>query len=483
MLYKHRKIILLFILLIGFGLRFYSAISAPVNEDEWKDLKIARKISFDSKNLNLPLVDERKGSNCPMPFYYIMQLGLWIFGDFLLGARLPFVILATITIFLVYLFVKAALGTKIALLSSFLLSISQLAVSIARFADLSVIVMLISVSSLFLFYKFLINDNKHLLLFNGLIIGIGFWFRENICFLVPIYIIFLAVCPEHRPWLKNKYLWLSFGITYFVMLPRILLILSPDTPRIEYVYETVHTGISMSPLSLYLGEAIFLIIKPFPEFFNRVADTVNGDYMLVNFVLGTLVFMAVIMSLRNKKPFVRLLLVCFLFDFILFSFIRSGDRSWGIWNFESFYYSIMGFIPAIILVANMLVNFIRRNKLSGVLFSGFLAIFMLIRTWNFVTFPLNYFFPAKDFCIEELLNYKEGYSRFNDDIPIDMTKDMSRRIYKCTKDKPVYKRKAAFKLAEILIREGRYKESKKYLYYILSENPDDRSALRLLNEE
>jgi len=480
MLYRHRKVILLFIILIGFALRFYSAIAKPINEDEWNDLKIARMISFDSKNLNLPVIDERSDSNCPMPFYYVVKSGLHVFGDFLLGARLPFIILGTITILLVYFFVKSVLGVGVALFSSFLLSISQLAISITRFADLNVIVMLISIVSLFLFYKSLINKNKYFLLLNGLLIGIGFWFRESICLLIPIYIVFLLSCREYRVWLKNRYVWTSFATAFFLMLPRICLILSPGVSRIEYIYKTVHTGISMNPLALYLGELILLIIKPFPEFFNRVAGTVNSEYMFVNFTLGVLIFAAVVTSLRSKKPIIRLLSVFFLSEFVLFSFIRSGDPNWGIWNFESFYYGLMGFIPAVILVANMLINFINRNRFSGILISGFLVIFMLIRAWGCATFPLNYFFPAKDFCIEELLNRKGGCFRNNNDIPVDTAKDVFEKIYRVTNDKPVYKRKAAFNLSEILIREGRHRESRRYLYYILSQDSEDRDALRLL---
>ena len=67
-------------------------------------------------------------------------------------------------------------------------------------------------------------------------------------------------------------------------------------------------------------------------------------------------------------------------------------------------------------------------------------------------------------------------------MPIDMTKDIFERIYKVTDNKPAYKRKAALRLAEILIREGKYGESRKYVYYILSQNPDDRETLRLLRE-
>lgn len=480
MVCRHRKVILLFIILIGFGLRFYSAITKPINEDEWNDLKIARMISFDLENLSLPLIDERSDSNCPMPFYYVVKSGLHVFGDFLLGARFPFVILGTITILLVYFFVSSVLGVEVALFSSFLLSISQLAISVTRFADLNGIVMLISIVSLFLFYKSLKNNNKNLLLLNGLTIGVGFWFRESICLLIPIYIVFLLSCREYRVWLKNRYVWTSFATAFFLMLPRICLILSPGVSRIEYIYKTVHTGISMNPLALYLGELILLIIKPFPEFFNRVAGTVNSEYMFVNFTLGVLIFAAVVTSLRSKKPIIRLLSVCFLSEFVLFSLIRSGDPNWGIWNFESFYYSLMGFIPAVILVANMLINFIKRNRFPGILISAFLVIFMLIRAWDCVTFPLNYFFPAKNFCIEELLNHEGGCFRNNNDIPVDITEDILGKIYRVTNDRPAYKKKAALGLIEILIREGRYKESREYLYYILSQNSDDGDALRLL---
>ena len=480
MLCKYRKRILLFIILAGFGLRFYSAILAPVNYDEWNDLKVARKISFDLKNPNLPLIDVRENNNCPMSFYYIVKLGLYAFGDFLFGARLPFVILGTIMILLVYFFVKPVLGVKTALLSSLLLSISQFAISISRFFDLGVIVMLISALSIFLFHRALVNNNRSLLLLNGLIVGIGFWFRESMCLLIPIYIIFLLSCREYRSWLKNKYVWISFGIAFCVMLPRIYLILSPGATRIRYICNTVHTGISMGPFALYLGELVLFIFKPFPGLFNHLADTVNVDYMFTNFVVGILVFMAVIFSFKSRNNFIKLLLVCFISEFIFYSFIRSGNPDWGIFNFESFYYSIMGFIPAIILVASMVVNFFKNYKFQGSLFLLVLVIFMVIRACIFVTFPLNYFSPAKDFCIEELLNCKGRSFRFEDNMPSDIEEDILKRVYKVTGSRLVYKERSALQLAELLIQEDRIKESRKYLYYVLSQNPANRDALRLL---
>jgi hypothetical protein len=41
---------------------------------------------------------------------------------------------------------------------------------------------------------------------------------------------------------------------------------------------------------------------------------------------------------------------------------------------------------------------------------------------------------------------------------------------------------AALRLADILIQQGRQNESKEYLCYVLSQEPDNKEALEMLDE-
>jgi len=466
MIEKNRKVILLLILIIGFFLRFISAASLPINEDEYYDFKSAKNISFNSETFNLPLQDEvRDGSF--MGFRYLIPLGWGVFGDSTLGARLPFVILGTLTILFLYFLVRNVLDVKTALIASLLLSISQFAIGTTRFADLEAIIPLFVIASLFLFYTAIERKNIVTLLLNGVVIGLGLWIRETLIVLIPAYIIFLFISREHRGLLKNKYLWVSFICAFVVVLPFILLVLKPDSLRAKYIADTVHIGISMGPFALYSGELFLLAIKPFTEFFNQIVSTVNSESLLVNYVLGVVILISVIKCLKDRRPFIRLLVVNFLFIFVFFSFFKSGDREWGLWNFESFYYCSVSFIPGVILAAVFLKKALRSRM--GMILFFFVIISLSVRAWGVSTFPLYYFPLAKDFCIDKFLDYEEGVFRNNPNISNDIAKDVFEKIYNIAENGSEHKRKAALRLANLFAEEDKFTESKNYLQFILLE--------------
>jgi hypothetical protein len=481
MIYRHRKIILLLIVVLGFCLRFYAANSFPINEDEWKDFKSIESISFDPDNIKLPLVDKRRDSS-PIAFTYLLKIGWEIFGRSLLGARLPFVILGALTVLMVYFLASLALEARVALLAAFLLAINQFAIGTTMFADLNAVISFFSVCSLFVFYKGLKNGDWRLILLNGVIVGIGCWFKENIFLLIPIYIVFLLL---FRKWyyrrVEDKYLWGSLFLAFLFIIPYVYITFASGGDRFEYIQHTVQIKPSPGPVTLYLGELILLFFKPFPDFFSRVAITLNTEFPLTNFVLGLLVIIAVFKAVKSKKTFIKLLAVCFVFEFIFFSFIRNEKISRGFWNLETFYYNIMGFIPGIILASEMLVNFARPyKKYYRKTIVALFLVFAISRSFNFVFYPLYCYFPRKDLCIKRLLNFKGGCLK-NKDIPKYIKKDIFKKIYKLTDHGSFHKKKAAFILAHILFKEARYRESKKYLYYILAQDFQDKEALILLD--
>ncbi|MCF7916154.1 MAG: glycosyltransferase family 39 protein [Candidatus Omnitrophica bacterium] len=475
MTFKHSRLLLVFIIFFGFILRYQAAVSIPIVWDEKNhDFPVAEDISLNIKKLNIPLVGEDKTT--PITFRYIIYFGWKVFGKTLLGARLPFVILGTSIILLVYLFTKITFGVKTALLASFLTSISQYCIGISRTADLNVTTQFIFILSLFLFYKAMKNADKNLILFNGLVMGVGFWFRENIFFLIPIYVIFLLSCPKYRSWLKDKYLWISFIISFILASPLLYLMLDE---RVKYFHEKAIIGFSLNAVSLYLGELFLLSIKPFSEFFKQVAASLDMSYPPANFVFGIIILIAVVKSIKRKQPFVRLFLVSFLFNFIVFSFIRRNDDVHAFWNLGSLNWSDLAFLPGIILASDMLMNFLKKRTLRRKILFWFLMIFICIRTYSFVKFPLSAFFPVKDFLI--VAHQYDAECAFEEG-NIDEAKDVFKRIYRITDEGSVRKKNAALKLSEILIKEGNYKEAAKYLYYLALQHPNDDDIQEVLEQ-
>jgi|GEM_PF-3272976 len=466
MLEKYRKLILLGIVIIGFALRYYAASNCCVVWDErHHDFPAAREISFSLKNLNLPLIDTRAQCS-PMAGKYLVRAGWDIFGDNLLGARIPFVIIGTINILLIYLLARLGLGTPVALLAASLFALCQFNLTTSRIADVTnPAVICMAVLSLWLFYKALKDYNKKLLLLNGVVIGMGFWFKENAVFLVPIYIIFLATCPEVRLWLKKKELWVSFIISFLVVSPLLYASLNPAATRYGYILDESTFGISLNAVGLYLGELILLIIKPLPKIFDYVAVSLDNEYTMMNFALGILILISVIKWMRDKKPFIRMLIVCFLFNFIAFSFIRRSNIIQSFWNLGSLDWGCIGMISGIILAAYTLDTMQKKRKKLGVIICAALLIFMAIRAVDIAAYPLNGYFPRREYLLKKNYFIYEA----NDILRLgnnQWSKDTLEKVFKVTGKMPEQKKTVSLKLAEISIVEGSYVEAEKYLLYV-----------------
>ncbi|MHB8155482.1 MAG: glycosyltransferase family 39 protein [Candidatus Omnitrophota bacterium] len=482
MLEKYRKLILLGIIVLGFALRYYAASNCSVVWDErHHDFPPAREISFNVKHLNLPLIDTRPQCS-PMAGKYLVRAGWYIFGDNLLGARIPFVAIGTLNILLIYLLARVGLGTSAALLAASLFALCQFNLTTSRIADVTnPAVICMAIFSLWLFSRALRDSNDKLLLLNGVAIGIGFWFKENAVFLVPIYLIFLAVCPGSRRWLKKKQLWISFVISFLVASPLVYASLNSAATRYGYILDESTFGISLNAVGLYLGELILVIIKPLPKLFNYVAVSLDNEYTMVNFALGILILVSVVKWIRNKEPFIRMLIVCFLFNFISFSFIRRDNIILSFWNLGSLDWSCISMIPGIILAAYTLDTMQKKYKKLGVILCAALLIFMAVRAVDIAAYPLNGYFPRREYLLE-----KDYFLYEADDIlylgDARLSKGMLEKVYKLTGRMPMHKKAAALRLARILIKEGRYKEGKGYLEYVFSQDPGNKEALNLKEE-
>lgn len=477
MLEKYRKLILLGIVLLGFTLRFYAASNVCVVWDErHHDFPPAREISFSPRHLNLPLVDSRPQCS-PMAGKYLVKAGWHLFGNNLLGARMPFVIIGTLNILLIYLLARAGLGTAVALLAAALLSLCQFNLTTSRIADVTnapVICMVII--SLWLFFKAIKDSNDKLLLLSGAAIGLGFWFKENAVFLVPIYLIFLGACPQARPWLKKKYFWISFSISFLAVLPLLLASFNSNAPRFGYIFDESAFGISLNAIGLYLGELILVIIKPLPKLFDYVAVSLDNEYTMINFVLGILILVSAIKWIRSKELFIRMLIVCFIFNFIVFSFIRRGNIIESFWNLGSLDWGCLGMIPGIILAAYTLFSMQNKHEKAGLIICAALLIFMTARAIDIAAYPLNGYFPRREYLLEKdyFLHEADDILRLGDS---RLSKDMLEKVYKVTDKMPAHKKSAGLRLARLLIEEGRDEEARNYLRYVISHDPGSKEAL------
>ncbi|MCF7874390.1 MAG: glycosyltransferase family 39 protein [Candidatus Omnitrophica bacterium] len=462
-LYRYRRPLILFFLLVAFALRYYGAVSIPPVWDEvYNEFPDARRISFSKGNINIPIVDTTPEGGVMLP-KYVIYLGWTIFGNSLIGARLPFILSGVFLVLLIYLIVKKYIGIEAALISALLASISQYCVGASRWSDSQSLSMIIALVSLFVFYRALLDSNKYMILLNGLLIGIACWFYENLIFLIPIYIIFLLVCPKYRSWLKSKYLWWSFVIALFAAAPLVVMTLNSGAERFKYIYAETAVGLSLNAIGLYLGELILLVIKNFPDLFEFVAKSLDSEAPPANFLFGIIILVSVVRSFKSKQPFIRLLVVWFMFNFIVFSFLRRNDVIQSIWSLGSLDWGSLGFMAGLILAANQLYLIAKKKDKRGAAIFIILVTFILFKTWDFVSYPLNSYFPVREYLLKTAhfgdVAYLKSAGKTED------AKEILKRIYKLAKNKRT-KYRAAWELANILKSEGKNQEAEEYLSII-----------------
>lgn len=471
---KSKWFVVFFVLAVAFCLRLYAARTVPLVFDEMDDLPSAQKISFSPRSLNLPLVDMRRES-CPIAYKYIVRIGWDLFGCNVLGARIPFVLISVLIIFIVFLFVREFCDFRVAFLSLVLLSISQYDIAVARIANLNPPQVLIFISSLFLFFKALLKDDSRLLLLNGLIIGIGLWFKESIAMLLGIYFWYVIVVPEYRVYLKRKSFWGVFLVAMLVYTPSLILNVLMMSPRIAYVQSESFIAPSLNALGFFLGELILLFLKIFPDLYKIGVETIDMEFPIVGFLLGVGIVAAPFFCWKAKNRFIRLMFLTFGINFIFFSFFRRVNIVNSFFSLGSLDWSIYGFIPGVIMLSFLLDILLARKKKTGKIVLAILLGFMLVRVYTLLSYPLSGYFPCKKEHLKRDLLWAGGlidghYERdiYLGDGPLVLSEKLLKGIFKVAEDSSEIKMTAAQRLIGLFGSQKRFSEAEPYKTYMVS---------------
>ena len=170
------------------------------------------------KNTILPRWTKLSFHDFP-PLAMVVQHGFFaVFGDSLLVARLPAIILGTLAAGLAYLITRRFFEEKIALLAAFLFSINSVMVWIFRTSILEPILLffiLLNIYSLFLFL-----ENKKYWWFFGGTLGLVALTKYTGIFIVPAYLFYLLFFNRYL--FKNWRLYGAIALTTLIFLPVII---------------------------------------------------------------------------------------------------------------------------------------------------------------------------------------------------------------------------------------------------------------------
>jgi 4-amino-4-deoxy-L-arabinose transferase-like glycosyltransferase len=290
---------------------------------------------------------------------WLIWLGRLLFGDTEFAVRIPFVILGTATILAAYSLGKTFFNQKqkVGLLLALLVSLSPSYILPARMATPDQPVVFFWILSMIFFWKAYKEARIKDWILLGIFLGLGFLSKYQIFFLSLAILAFLIFGKRGRGILKTSVPYLSFGIAGLIFLPNILW--NARHEWITFIFQLLY-GIERSFGQNFLPSNIFGNIL---VFFKELIAAPDIILKLAVFLSLPVFFW---FGIKQKKEEFVFLFASFIFITAFFS-IFFGKSHW----------FFPGAIGAYLMSTAFVVTFYR-NKLSGVIVSGFILFFLWV---------------------------------------------------------------------------------------------------------
>lgn len=399
------------VVLIGFLMRFYAAANVPIIHTEIEKLTVIQQIHFCWPCLQLPLGSAV--THNPLLLPYLMKISLLVFGGSALAARLPFVVLGTLTLPVLYFLIKKYFNQRAALISLFFLAFSNFHIGYTRIASESGILLFFTTCIMFLTLEARNSKNQVYLLWTSAFLGLGCLAKLTILTILPPIIYFLFLDSKTRGAFFRKDFFIFMFIVTLANLPNLYWnVQSGYANYYSYVRKIDFLSFSLVPWVLFLGEFIVAGMRRFDDSFFYLIS--SWEFPFLNWLMGLLCLSGVIYFLRNKKnDLIRLSLAIFIFNFILFSLVRPRTGGGAYFHLDNFWWAIASVIPGFILAAAMLADLMERYKIVRIVMP-IMIIYFVINSFSFVNFPANCYVPRRSMQAKELWRSWEIYSQNNE---------------------------------------------------------------------
>ncbi|MDO8430302.1 MAG: glycosyltransferase family 39 protein [bacterium] len=399
------KILIFIILILAFLLRFWNVWNQDLFGDEAPDaFRAIGYIDYLGTSFQTQPIDWYKNTALPWwtslsfhdfpPLAMIIQHAFFaVFGDSLLVARLPAIILGVISVFLLYLIAKKFFENEIlALFSALFFAINSEMVWIFRTSMLEPILLFFILLNIYFFYQFIYeNKSGHYWWLFGISLGLVTLTKYTGVFLLPVYILYILITK--REIFKNWRLYAAFLLAILLFLPVIIYNI--------YLYKA--TGHFDLQISYFLGQEtpewtglVGKIQSPFSDILKNLMfqqkDSAPNSVWPVGYyglpailaVLGGIVYSLQDFLKKKFKGFVFFSLY-FIFVTLLLFKIGSAHRFLALYG------------PAFAIFAGYLVNSLWNLKIKKGVGLAFKALIFIFFIWelshsintNFIQYP-NY---------------------------------------------------------------------------------------------
>jgi 4-amino-4-deoxy-L-arabinose transferase-like glycosyltransferase len=306
-----------------------------IHDEENTSIPLSRLISFEAGKRNLPI---RAVNHPALPAYFV-KLSSTLFGETALGYRTVHVLSSLVTIALVGLLARRAYGSQAALAAAILLAFNEYFLNISARATAHGPYLMFATVALFAFSRFLVSHRRAALYAAGLALGLGFYCKEHVVLLLPIFLGTLLVARE-RSWLRTPHPYLAALVFAIVIAPDVAWNAAAradvnrvtygqrDAPQATYASHLKRiggVGLSLYPLVFYGHDATMAAYRAAT---GEEMDDNTPEYLSMNLAFGVVLVASVVFATvrpASGDPLQPFLLIAFWTVFAVFTLIKRGD--------------------------------------------------------------------------------------------------------------------------------------------------------------
>jgi len=449
------RLLLTAILVAAFLLRFYYALHIEFeSEDEAAKFTLAQGISFDPSTFNVPLGSEKLFH--PPLNQYLIKIGVLVGGENPLAARLPFILLGTLSLLFLYLLARQGLDRKGALFALLLASFDQYLIEMSILIIERVYISFVAPAN-FLFYRGLETGKRKYFFYLGFVLGLGYLGKESILLLLPGFGLFMLLNARFRKYFIRPPIYITLLITVVIILPNLVWNLTHGAPSFErHMMKIQDLGFVPRAAALYMGELIIASLDKGYLFLNSGHRIWSETQVTSHWVVGIVCLIGTMAALREwKNPFFQLLLLVFFTVVTGVSFLSPHE------DLNNFWWASASYIPALIMGAHLLNQIAKANK-GGLFLVVLFFLYLGFRGWSFVNYP--------DPCSRYLSKEMQQLCRINRANRSDNHAEAEELCRQLLKDRPKSAMANLF-LGETYFYQERYDEAEKYYQAAYNLNP------------
>jgi len=207
-------IALLFILLLGAYLRLYRIPEyMTFLGDEGRDMLVIKRMIVDHKFTLLGPTASVGGFFLGPIYYYFMLPFVWVSGLNPAGAAVMVALFGIATIYMVYRLGRDVFGVGVGLVAAALHSLSPVVIAYSRSSWNPNLVPFFSTLLMWLMWRSIVKNERRLLFWVGICLGIGLQLHYLFLFLFPVVGLWYLLYGRNRAWLP----YYALGIVGFVV--------------------------------------------------------------------------------------------------------------------------------------------------------------------------------------------------------------------------------------------------------------------------